>query len=43
MNIGAETVFSVNGKMADEVPIPGTPSKKFRGYEGGIAFKVTIR
>ena len=43
MNIGAETVFSVNGRIADEVPIAGSPAKKFRGYEGGIAFMVTIQ
>lgn len=43
VNIGMETVFSVNGRIADEVPIEGTPQKKFRGYEGGFAFKVTIR
>ena len=43
MNIGAETVFSVNGRIADEVPIAGSPSKKFLGYEGGIAFTVTLR
>jgi hypothetical protein len=43
MNIGAETVFSVNGRISDEVPIAGSPSKKFRGYAGGIEFKVTIR
>ena len=43
VNIGSETVFSVNGKLSDEGPIPGSNGKLFRDYQGGVSFLATIQ
>jgi hypothetical protein len=42
VDIGSETVFSVNGQLNDEVPIEGSNAKMFRDYRGGISFVATI-